>query len=141
MVVSVAILELQTVLQSQAMLTLLKCHQISVNNLTDTQCLNPASSIKSLNKSQNQKENSGISTHKVHIINHFNCLLKLFDLIKSFPKPIGQFIGVNRNALAFSSSYDTGRTVKVSRCEPIYVPLDAFIFSLTEFSVSVNFLQ
>ena len=96
-----AILELQTVLQSQAMLTLLKCHQISVNNLTDTQCLNPASPIKSLNKSQNQKENSGISTHKVHIINHFNCLLKLFDLIKSFPKPIGQFIGVNRNALPF----------------------------------------
>ena len=134
-----AILVLQTVLQSQAMLTLLKCHQISVSNLTDTQCLNPASPIKSLNKSQNQKENSGIFTHKVHIINHFNCLLKLFDLIKSFPKPIGQFIGVIWNALAFSSRYDTGRTVKLSQCVPIYVPLGAF--SLTEFSVSVNFLQ
>ena len=89
--VSVVILALQTVLQSQVMRTSPECRlilAILIEVLCSMTSLHPIRPKKSLKNRKNQKslegqkENSGISTPKIHLTVTLN---RLFQWIKSFP--------------------------------------------------------
>ena len=132
--VSVVILALQTVLQSQVMRTSPECRlilAILIEVLCSMTSLHPIRPKKSLKNRKNQKslegqkENSGISTPKIHLTVKLS--IKTFPMNKIFPSNNQKTIGGHSGALAGCCSCADGETTHSLRFLPIYVILCAFI--------------